>query len=418
MKRATASHQGEPIWALAVILGGWVAMRALMWEAIPLPHPHPPSAMRHTATAIGPVGQPRVVVPHGPDRAPPQVPRAPIWQEHPLPPRSMALPLPEKLQQEEAAAAMAPAPLPFAPPAPNPASNAPAPMRPSVAAAHQLMWMAAVANLPSPQELVGQYHAAVASPRAPGFALVATPPPASPSGGEWLAALPAAPRRAATRRWSADGWLLLREGGVPSPGSTIATYGAAQMGAVLRYHLAPASGFAPIAFVRGYAAINGSGERQAALGLSARPLPGVPVAAMVEVRASRFSDGTLHWRPAAMLVSEFAPLALPLGLRAETYLQGGYVGGSAATGFIDGQLKLDRAISHIRRGGLTGELRAGAGVWGGGQTGASRIDIGPSVSLGLTSGPAAARLAADWRFRVSGNATPTSGPALTISAGF
>ena len=143
-----------------------------------------------------------------------------------------------------------------------------------------------------------------------------------------------------------------------------------------------------------------------------------PVAAMVEVRASRFSDGTLHWRPAAMLVSEFAPLALPLGLRAETYLQGGYVGGSAATGFIDGQLKLDRVISHIRRGGLTGELRAGAGVWGGGQTGASRIDIGPSVTLGLTSGPAAARLAADWRFRVSGNATPTSGPALTISAGF
>ena len=292
-------------------------------------------------------------------------------------------------------------------------------MSPSVAAAHQLMWMAAVANLPSPQELVAQYDAAHANPQAPAFALVASAPALPSAAGEPLGALSANPRHAAAvRRWSADGWLLLRKGGVPGAGSFLPTYGAAQTGAVLRYHLAPASGFAPTAFVRAYAAINGSGERQLAAGLSARPMPGIPVAAMVEMRSLRFTDGSLHWAPAATLVSEFPPLDLPLGLRAETYVQGGYVGGKAATGFIDGQIKLDRALGHLSRGRLTGELRAGGGLWGGGQTGASRIDVGPSVTLGLSSGGAGARLAADWRFRISGNATPTSGPALTVSAGF
>jgi hypothetical protein len=64
-------------------------------------------------------------------------------------------------------------------------------------------------------------------------------------------------------------------------------------------------------------------------------------------------------------------------------------------------------------------VRAGAGAWGGAQKGASRLDLGPAATMGLGLGASAsARLALDWRFRVTGDAAPSSGPALTLSAGF
>lgn len=81
----------------------------------------------------------------------------------------------------------------------------------------------------------------------------------------------------------------------------------------------------------------------------------------------------------------------------------------------DGQVRVDRAITRIGKA----ELRAGAGAWGGAQEGASRLDIGPAAIVGVPVNDAAsARLAFDWRFRVTGNAVPQSGPELTLSAGF
>ena len=134
---------------------------------------------------------------------------------------------------------------------------------------------------------------------------------------------------------------------------------------------------------------------------------------MAELRATRLG-GREVLRPAAALVSEFPPLNLPLGTRAEIYAQGGYVGGKGATPFVDGQLRLDRTLARAGRF----ELRAGGGVWGGAQRGAARLDVGPSVTLGLPLGSGGARVAADWRFRVAGDAAPKSGPAITLSAGF
>ena len=440
-----ASHRGEPVWVLGAIVGGWIGTRALFWQAPQflmvagaahvLPNIPPSMIAARSAVAPLPAGQaaPKradklAMLPAG--RLPSSVAVGGPWSpssEAPLPQaqQSLALPLDSMVT-----------PVPMAPSA----GDGHAAMRPSVAAAHQLMWMAAVANLPTPQQLLrpseaGTGAGSVSGQAADGAGLAADrasgpagqmPPMvamvaalAAPINAAFLqAALPPAPT-GSHRRWSADGWILLRKGGVPALGSTAATYGAAQVGAVLRYRLAPASRFVPYAYARGYGAINGSGESQLALGLAARPLPAIPVRAMAEMRASRFTDGSLHWRPSVAAVSEFAPLELPLGARAELYVQGGYVGGKLATGFLDGQFKLDRQVLQLGAGRrLSGELRAGAGVWGGGQKGASRIDVGPSVSIGLTRGEAGARLAADWRFRVSGNATPTSGPALTLSAGF
>ncbi len=196
-------------------------------------------------------------------------------------------------------------------------------------------------------------------------------------------------------------------------GPSIPTYGGSQAGAVLRYRLAPGNAHRPTAYLRASAALNGSGEREAALGLSARPLGGVPVVVAAEGRLSRLA-GRAAVRPAIMAITEFAPVDLPGRLRTEFYLQGGYVGGLGATPFVDGQLRVDRRVAQL--GPV--ELRAGAGLWGGAQRGAGRLDVGPSASLTVAKGPTAARVGLDWRFRTIGEAHPASGPALTISAGF
>ena len=57
----------------------------------------------------------------------------------------------------------------------------------------------------------------------------------------------------------------------------------------------------------------------------------------------------------------------------------------------------------------------GGGMWGGIQPGLSRFDAGPRLSYQLRLG---LRAHLDYRFRVTGNAEPRSGPALTLAAGF
>lgn len=85
-----------------------------------------------------------------------------------------------------------------------------------------------------------------------------------------------------------------------------------------------------------------------------------------------------------------------------------------ATAFADGSANVERPVWE------TAGTRAsvGAGAWGGAQRGATRLDVGPSASLRFRIGPGSARLSADYRWRMAGNASPGSGAALTLSAGF
>ncbi len=218
-------------------------------------------------------------------------------------------------------------------------------------------------------------------------------------------------------RWSADAWLFRRRAsaGPPViPRLFIPSYGASQAGAVLRYRLAPGSALRPTVYLRGAAALDGSREREFSAGLSLRPIRRLPVSLSAEARLFSGS-GRTSLRPAVVAVTELAPVGLPLGLRGEAYGQAGYVGGRFATYFADGHLRADRGL--VRLG--PAEMRLGGGVWGGMQKGAGRLDAGPSLVIGGDmGGPAAMRLAADWRFRVAGNSLPGSGPALTLSAGF
>jgi hypothetical protein len=132
-----------------------------------------------------------------------------------------------------------------------------------------------------------------------------------------------------------------------------------------------------------------------------------------ELRATRTSGAT-ELRPAALVVSELRPIALPGRLIGEGYLQAGWVGRRYATGFVDGQVRVDRAIARL--GPAT--LRAGAGSWGGAQKFVHRLDVGPALTLDLREGGIPARVSVDYRLRVAGRARPGNGIAVTLSTGF
>jgi hypothetical protein len=368
------TRRGQPLLVFGLILGGWILTRFVLWEGLNLPRS---LAEVPAAVLAGPI--------------PPQPSQAavPVASPATMLPQPAVLPLP----------ALQPAPLPI--PAPlMPAWEQPGTGGPvnRVTGGHQIAWIAGLAQLPIPLFQRGP----------PGLIeRTASLTPAS-------AALPVGPEKAANR-WSADGWLMLRRGGVPltASGLPAATYGASQAGAVLRYRLAPDSKARPTAYLRATTALQRPRGEEAALGLAVRPLAALPVALTAELRATRFASGTVV-RPAAALVTELDRFNLPAGFSAEVYAQAGYVGGAGRTGFADGQARIEREVLNEGRV----RLRAGAGAWGGAQRGASRVDLGPTATLDFPLGGGQGRIAADWRLRVAGTAAPQSGPALTLSAGF
>ncbi len=198
-----------------------------------------------------------------------------------------------------------------------------------------------------------------------------------------------------------------------------ASYGGSQMGAVLRYNLAPASPVRPQVYLRAAAALAGPARQgEAALGLMLRPVRRFPFAVMGELRLQETSAKS-RVRPVITAVSELPPLRLPMGAEGEVYAQAGWAGGRDPTAFYDMAAVVQRCVAAPAAGA---QLRLGGGLWSGGQRGAVRVDLGPRLELrgrlGREGHQIGARLALDWRIRVAGQAEPGSGPALTLAAGF
>lgn len=135
---------------------------------------------------------------------------------------------------------------------------------------------------------------------------------------------------------------------------------------------------------------------------------------MGEARVQQSGSAT-RVRPGLAIVTGLPPVELGSGWRGEVYVQAGYVGGRDATGYFDGQVRVDRRIVGADD---AIQVRAGAGAWTGGQEDAQRFDLGPTASARIPVDGATARVSVDWRFRVAGNAAPGSGPAVTVAAGF
>jgi len=382
-------RRGEPLIALALILAGWVGVRAAVWDRAIHHEVEAEARAQAQAGGLASARQSEAAGGRAPARdagLPARAGRAaavtaPRFDLLAPPPAALLQPairpwLPSETVPESA---------PLAPATAAPESAAPSPARQRIAAAggHAMLWLAATALLPLPPQGLAARRAARAND----------------------APLP---------RWSGDSWLLVRRGGGAVTPTTLAgTYGASQAGAVIRYRIDREDRHRPTAYLRATSAL-ATREQEVAVGLSARPIAGFPVVAMAEGRVLRGERG-VRVRPAAALVSEFPPQTLPLGFDGEVYVQAGYIGGRFATGFIDGLVRAERPIA-----GVAGfDLRAGAGAWGAKQRGGQRFDVGPVASVRIKLGDAAsARLEADWRFRVAGKSLPGSGPAITLSAGF
>ncbi len=429
MSRFAVVRRGQPLLFLGALLSGWLGVRAVSWEppfamggAVQGPVDEPGRSLDRTGLGSGIGGESTRVQPVLPGEAASSgVETRGVVVEAQSAWRALIAPLPGRV-----------------PPALRPVDRAPlegralwsdrrdrgatAGARSEAAGAdedaggsqagpavsHALLAMMGLSRMQLPPAL-----ASLAAPaRRPGDARA---PRLAQTGP---AVDPLAPARRATpvpgaRRWSADGWLLLREGDLRSPVPGQPSYGRSQAGAVLRYRLAPSPRHAPEAYARASAALRSPRDAEIAAGLSARPLAGVPLRVAGELRLAD-RPGGVEIRPAAYAVTEIAPIDLPFATRAEFYAQGGYVGGDFATAFVDGQARVTRDVARVGRASFA----AGAGAWGGAQKGAARLDVGPTASVTFAIGSVFARVTADYRVRVAGDAEPESGPALTLSAGF
>jgi len=200
--------------------------------------------------------------------------------------------------------------------------------------------------------------------------------------------------------WSGSAWLLVRDRGdaALAPGGTL---GGSQAGARVNYALSGGLALSG----RVYVPLRQPSGAEFAAGIDWRPAPSLPVHLIVERRQRLGRNGR-----AAFAVTAYAggSHALSPHTRIDVYGQAGMVGVKSRDLFADGALRMSRRI---------GPVELGVAAWGAAQPGAARLDAGPSLSWRL---PARAnlRLQADWRFRLAGDATPSSGPALTLAADF
>ena len=230
-----------------------------------------------------------------------------------------------------------------------------------------------------------------------------------------------------TDRWMLDMFGFYRQGSsalsIPQGRSPI--YGASQLSANLQWRAKPSSSHDPRIFLRAYQAQVEGGESEIAAGVSARPLGKVPVRLFGEVRATQspavsdFGVGVqTKFRPAAYAATELAPIKLPMGFALETYGAAGYVAGAPSTYFLDGQAVATRELLRLGKPGAGGAVSVGAGVWGGAQRDAKRLDVGPTLRFDVDIGKMPARVSVDYREQVAGDAEPDSGVAATVSTRF
>lgn len=388
-------RRGQPLIVLSGILLSWCALRAAALSLGPVSGAEAVAQEGLDSPAAGLVvqtgGRPEGSSQWDGSSVPPTtfVPNASAVQQlDPAPSTASRAVAPPPSPVDMPVWELRPAPLPPSPVRVAPGRSA-APSRARkgamrMVAGHQLLYTAALGALPLPAEV-----AALEARRA------------SAQPGQ--------------RRWSADAWVLWREGstGLLPTAALGGSYGASQAGMVFRYRLTDQARAALAVYLRTSAPLDQPDASELALGLQAQPLRRLPLRTFAEVRGDRQS-GRLRARLSAGVITAMGPQRLPLGFQAEPYGQAGYVTGPSGTWFADGQLRVDRRVLGYGRA----ELRAGAGVWGGAQRDAARLDAGPGLTLSFPLGPAQARLSADWRYRVAGKAAPGSGLAVTLATGF
>jgi hypothetical protein len=232
-----------------------------------------------------------------------------------------------------------------------------------------------------------------------GISLGLTPLPGFP------ASLPALSPARESSRIAGSAWAFMRQGtggGLVPEGSL----GGSQVGARVTYRL-NSDASRPLALsARLYAPLEQPSAAEGAIGFEWKPLGWLPVRLLAERRQALAKDG----RSAFSLLAHGGISDVRTGpLRLDAYGQAGLVGLRSKDLFADGSARLSLPA---------GRLKIGAGIWGAAQPGIERIDVGPQASYRLTIKGTNAVIAADWRYRVAGDAAPRSGPTLTVATDF
>jgi hypothetical protein len=152
--------------------------------------------------------------------------------------------------------------------------------------------------------------------------------------------------------------------------------------------------------------------REAGLGLAVRPAKKVPMEVILERRVALDRGGRNAL--AVIAAGGFDDKPLIRKMTASGYVQTGMVGFAQNDGFIDGAVRVERALLDHSNG----SLRLGAGLWGAAQPNVARIDAGPIVAVKQRLGAANLRISAEYRWRLAGQARPASGPAVSIGTDF
>jgi hypothetical protein len=196
--------------------------------------------------------------------------------------------------------------------------------------------------------------------------------------------------------------------GKAAPGlASAGQLGGSQAGIRVRYDLG--SGLAAALRVSG--PLRSRLGKEAAAALDWRPIRRVPVPVSIVRRAGLDRDGRDAF---AAGVFGGGGVPLPLGFSLDGYGQAGLVGLKRGDAYVDGAVRMERKLVDAGRF----RLAAGAGAWGGAQPGVSRLDLGPQIVAHVPVADGGLRLAAEWRFRVAGDARPGSGPAFSMGADF
>lgn len=213
--------------------------------------------------------------------------------------------------------------------------------------------------------------------------------------------------------WSLSAWMLWRQDGTRTrrpDGGSIPLYGASQVGARLAYRFQTVR---PVElYARASAPLRLKEGKEIAIGGAILPFKRANIAVAVEQRFRL--DGENRSAPAVLVYGGFGPKTIG-PIEAEGYAQTGMVGFRDPNLFADGALVARKQVTRLG----DAPLYVGAGIWGGAQRGASRVDIGPriGVDVPMKDGPNL-RFAVDWRQRVAGPAHPASGLALSLGTDF
>ena len=209
--------------------------------------------------------------------------------------------------------------------------------------------------------------------------------------------------------WSLSAFAIYRPNSGPASLSPTSQLGGSQFGfRAQRLLFQPSRNLALSLNLRGSTPLKVSNGKEAGLGLAIRRAGRVPIELIAERRVAFDRGGRNAF--AGLIATGFNDLPTVAGFNLNGYAQAGIVGLRRRDGFVDGSLRLDRKIAS--KGSLAAEL--GGGIWGAVQPGVSRVDIGPSAAIRFRIGSAGVRLGSEWRQRVSGNARPGSGPAITF----